>query len=52
MDVSAESVDVRGSTCPYISTKGPGMHGVTSTDNYTVKMVVSGRTKAYDEYGS
>ena len=36
--------------CPYTYTKVTGVHGVTSTDNSTVKTVVCGRKNAYDKY--
>ena len=51
MDVSTESNNVHRSTCPYISTKVMGVHGVTTTDNSTVNTVVCGITNTYDEYG-
>ena len=35
----------------YISTKGMGLHKVIFTENSTIKMVVRGRTNAYDKYG-
>ena len=49
--VSTESMGVRGRTFPYIPTKGTGMHGFMYMENSMVKMVVRGRTNAYDEYG-
>ena len=36
--------------CPYTYTKVTGVHGVTSTDNSTVKTVVRGRKNEYDKY--
>ena len=36
---------------PYISTKGTGMHVVTSTDEYKVNTFVRGITDAYYNYG-
>ena len=42
---------VCGRTCPYVPTKGTGVHGVTSMDNYMVRTVVCGRTNAHYEYG-
>ena len=49
--VSAENAGVPGSTCPYISTKGMGMHGITPTDESKVKTYICVRTDAYDKYG-
>ena len=51
MKVFTESTSVHRSKCPYISTKGTGMHEVTTADDYTVKTAVCGRTNAYDKYG-
>ena len=48
-NVSTDSTGVHGSTCSYISTKGVGVHIVTSTDESNVKLVVRGRTNAYEE---
>ena len=50
-DVSTESMVMHGSTCPYISTKGNGVHRVLSTDDSTVKTVVQGITNVYNKYG-
>ena len=50
-DVSTESNGVQGIMCPYISTKGMGVHRFKSTDDSTVNTVVRGRTNMYDEYG-
>ena len=49
-DVSNDSTGVHRNTCPYISTKYTGVHVVTSTEEYKVKMVVRGRTNLYAEY--
>ena len=50
-DVSTNITGVHGSTCPYISTKGTGVHVVMSTDESKVKTVVRGRKNMCDEYG-
>ena len=49
--VSTESTSVKGSTCPYISTKGMSVPKITITDVSTVNTVVQGRTNMYEEYG-
>ena len=46
--VSTTSTSVQGSTCPYISIKGMGVHGGTSTDISKIKKVVQGITNLYD----
>ena len=51
MEISTDSKSVQERTCPYISTKGRGMHGGTSTDISTVKTVEKGRTNVHDVYG-
>ena len=51
MDVSADNTSMSRNTCPYISTKGTGMHVVTSTYESKVNMFVFGRTDAYYNYG-
>ena len=50
MDIYTDSTGVHGSKCPYISTKGMGVHRVMFTDKSTVKTAVCGRTNAYDKY--
>ena len=44
-----ESMGTHESTCPYISTKGTGANGGTSTDISMVKTVVRRRTNTYDK---
>ena len=51
MDVSANNTSTNKNMCPYISTKGTGMHVVTSTDESKVNTFVCGRTDAYYNYG-
>ena len=47
--VSTVSIGVHGSTCPYISTKGMGVHRGTSTDVSMETTVVQGGINAYDK---
>ena len=47
-DVPTDITGVHGSTCPYISTKGMGVHGVTYTENFTVNTFICGRRNVYD----
>ena len=47
-DISIESTDVHGSTCPYIYTKGAGLHWVTSMDDSTINTAVRVRNNTYD----
>ena len=42
---------MHGIMCPYIYTKGVGVHGVVSAYDYMVKTVIRGRTNAYGKYG-
>ena len=51
MDVSADNTRIRRNMCPYISTKGTGMHVVTSTDESKVSTFVPGITDTYYNYG-
>ena len=50
MDVSDDNTSMSRNMCPYISTKGTGMHIVTSTDESKVNMFVCGRTDVYCNY--
>ena len=49
-DVYTESMGVRGRMGMYIPIKGTGVNGFMPMENFTVKMVVRGRTNSYDEY--
>ena len=51
IDVSADNTSMSRNMCPYISTKGTGMHVVTSTDESKVNTFVRDRTDAYYNYG-
>ena len=51
IDVSTDNTSMSRNMCPYISTKGTGMHVVTSTDESKVNTFVCGRTDAYCNYG-
>ena len=50
-DISTYSKGVHGILLPYIFSKVPGVHIVTSTDESEVKTVVCGRTNVYDKCG-
>ena len=52
MYVSADNTSMIRNMCPYISTKGTGMHVVTSTDESKVNTFVRGRTDAYSNYST
>ena len=51
MDVSADNTSMSRNMCPYISTKGTGMHVVTYTDESKVNTFICGRIEAYYNYG-
>ena len=51
MEFSTDSTGVHGITCPYISTKGMGVHRVTPTGDSTINMLVLGRMNVYYKYG-
>ena len=45
-----DSTGMHGSICPYISTKGTGVHVVTSRDKSKLKTGAHGRINVYDKY--
>ena len=49
-DISTESTDVHRITCPYIYTKGTGVHRGTSTEVSMINRLLQGRTNLYDKY--
>ena len=44
-------MDMQRSMCLYISTKGTGVHRVTTTNNSTVNTVIHGKNNSYNKYG-
>ena len=50
-DGSSDNMGMHRSKSPYISTKGTGMHVVTSTDESKVNIFVHVITDAYYNYG-
>ena len=51
MDVSDENTGVQGSMCPYIPTKGMGVHIGTSMEKSKVKMFIRGIMEMYNKQG-